>query len=102
MLKLKVKATGNNLLFLSEVYYPFWKAFIGEKELPIYKTNYAFRAVLVPQGEHEIEFRFESPAFETGKTYSMLANVIVVLALALGLFLNYRERKAVKPTDESA
>lgn len=102
MLKLKVKATGNNLLFLSEVYYPFWKAFIGEKELPIYKTNYAFRAVLVPQGEHELEFRLESPAFETGKIYSMLANIIIVLALAVGLFLNYRERKAVKPTDESA
>ncbi|MBE2189142.1 MAG: YfhO family protein [Candidatus Kapabacteria bacterium] len=100
MIKFKVKATGNNLLFISETYYPFWKAFIGDKELPIYKTNYAFRSVLVPPGEHEIVFNLTAPAFEQGKTYSMISNILILALLAVGIFLNQREKKQLQSVNE--
>jgi len=65
-IKLKVKATGNNLLFLSEVWYPRWKCFIDGKEVPIYRANYVFRAVVVPPGEHEVLFIYKDEKFELG------------------------------------
>jgi uncharacterized membrane protein YfhO len=100
IIKFKVKATGNNLLFMSETYYPFWKAYIGDKELPIYKTNYAFRSVLVPPGEHEIVFNLTAPAFEQGKTYSMISNILILALLAVGIFLNQREKKQLQSVNE--
>jgi hypothetical protein len=57
---MEASASGNNLLFVSEIYYPAgWKAFIDGVETPIYKTNYIFRSVIVPKGNHKIEMKFE-------------------------------------------
>ncbi|NLO18854.1 MAG: YfhO family protein [Ignavibacteria bacterium] len=93
-MKLEAKASGNNFLFLSEIYYkPAWKAYIDGKEAEIIKTNYAFRGIVVPKGEHTIEFKYHSENFELGKTLSLSANI---LTLALGLvavFFYWRKRK---------
>lgn len=95
-IKIKANATGNNFLFISEVFYPVaWKAYIDGKETEIYKTNYVFRGIVVPEGEHTIELKFSSPAFNTGKTLSMAGNGIVILMLIAGIFLR-RKKKADK------
>ena len=47
------------LLFLSDSYYPNWKATVNGKEEKIYLADYAFRAVKVPQGASKVEFRYE-------------------------------------------
>lgn len=39
-------------------YYPGWKAYLDGKEVPIYKTNVMFMSVVVPDGEHLLEFRY--------------------------------------------
>lgn len=91
----RVRATGSNLLFLSEIYYPVsWHAYVDGNEVPIYKANFAFRAVLVPPGEHTLEFRFTSPAFEKGKAISMASTAIVLLAIAGLLWQFWRTRRA--------
>ncbi|RMF35680.1 MAG: hypothetical protein D6747_02020 [Chlorobiota bacterium] len=91
----RVRATGSNLLFVSEVYYPVsWHAFVDGREVPIYKANFAFRAVLVPPGEHTLEFRFTSPAFEKGKAISMASTAIVLVAVAGLLWQFWRTRRA--------
>ncbi|MFM8474120.1 MAG: YfhO family protein [Candidatus Kapaibacterium sp.] len=89
-----VDATGNNLVFFSEVYYPVsWKATIDGKEAPIIKTNFAFRGLVVPKGRHTVEFRYESPKFEQGKSISLACNVLVVLAALGAGFLEWRARR---------
>ena len=86
---------GNNLLFVSEVHYPVgWKAYIDGKETPVYKTNFAFRSVVVPAGKHTVEFRYRSENFEMGKTVSLSLNIGVLLLLALGIFIEVRKPKA--------
>jgi len=37
-----------------------WKAFIDGKETRIYRANYAFQAIRVPKGEHELLFKFST------------------------------------------
>jgi hypothetical protein len=99
-LKLDVNATGNNLLFLSEVYYPAsWHAYIDGKETEIFKTNFAFRSIVVPPGKHTVEFKFISPNFQTGKTISLITNIAVLLAGGLAIFLERRKKKLPPPSE---
>lgn len=77
--ELAVTATGWNLLFLSETYYPEgWKAFIDGVETPIYRLNYLFRGVVVPAGQHSLTMTFEPRGYNLGKTLSLTTNLLVL------------------------
>ncbi|MGC8748344.1 MAG: YfhO family protein [Candidatus Kapaibacteriota bacterium] len=92
-IKIVTETSVRSLLFVSEIYYPYWKAFIDGKETEIYKANYAFRAVVVPSGKHTIEMKFASPGFERGKTLSLIANIFTILILGVGVYLNFRKKR---------
>lgn len=95
--ELNVTATGNNLLFLSEVYYPDgWKAFIDGQETPIYRLNYLFRGVVVPAGTHRLEMKFDSDSFRLGKGISLLSNLLLLGGLAFAGFDTWRKRRSAK------
>ncbi len=85
-IKLNVKATGNNLLFLSETWYPKWRCYIDEKEVPIYRANYVFRAVVVPPGEHEVVFVYKDEEFELGSKISLALSSITLALLFISLY----------------
>ncbi len=86
-LEYEVNATGNNLLVFSEIYLPFgWKAYIDGKESEIHKTDYILRSLVVPQGKHKVEFRYEPAVYYTGKSVSIGANVLLGIILLAGVF----------------
>lgn len=94
--ELNVTATGNNLLFLSEVYYPHgWKASIDGQETPIYRLNYLFRGVVVPAGTHKLEMRFDPDSFRIGKRISLVSNILLLGGLGLAGVERWRKRKSV-------
>lgn len=96
-----VNATGNNLLVLSEIYYPAgWKAFIDGKETEIYKTDYLFRSIVVPAGKHTVEFKFHPETYYTGKAISTTANILVALALLGGIGGLYMGKKKKDEPEE--
>lgn len=92
-IRFKVRSGGNQLLVISEVYYPEWKAYLDGKEIPIYQINYLLRGVVVPQGEHKLELKYESKTFETGRILSLSFNIIVALMLALGIYWEWKKGK---------
>lgn len=95
LIEIKTKASGDRLLFLSDTWYPDWKATIDDKaETPVYKADYAFRAVKVPAGEHTITFRYTDSRYTTGKTISLATNILAVLCLGIGLFFEWKKRKS--------
>jgi hypothetical protein len=98
-IKLQVTATGRNFLVLSEIVYPpAWHATVDGKPVPIVKTNYAFRGIIVPPGTHTVELRYRSEAFERGRQMSLGLNVVVLAALLLGGWLERRRaRKSAAP-----
>ena len=53
---LNTKTTSEGFLVLTDSFYPTWRVKIDGKNTKIYKTNYHFRGVVVPQGEHTVEF----------------------------------------------
>ncbi len=85
-IKMNVKAIGEHLLFLSETWYPKWKCFIDGKEVPIYKANYVFRAVVVPKGKHEVVFVYKDDKFDLGSRVSLALSSMVVLSLLISLY----------------
>ncbi len=87
---MEVDAKGTNLLKMSEVYYPSgWRATIDDRETEIYKTDYAFRAVVVPPGKHTISFTFEPLTYKEGVIGAAASNYLVALVLLyyLGVYV---------------
>jgi hypothetical protein len=62
-------------LVLSDVYYPGWTATIDDQPATLYPANFAFRAVLVPPGEHRVAFTFEPTTWRVGVAISALTLV---------------------------
>ncbi len=104
-MNLRVNASGNNLLLLSEVYYPAgWNAYIDGKPTQIYRADYFLRALMVPKGVHEIELKFEPRMYALGKTLSLGTNVAVLLlaiGMVPGIIIRIRSRKKLRSHEET-
>jgi uncharacterized membrane protein YfhO len=81
---------GNNFLFFGATYLPGWKALIDGNEAKIYKTNYGFQGIVVPQGKHKVEFIYDPKTFIAGKYLSLLLNLLMFGGLG---FVIYKKRK---------
>lgn len=87
--EISTRSAKPQLLVLSDNYYPpGWQAYVDGESVKTYRANYAFRAVCVPAGEHEVAFRYQSRTFHAGLWTSLLA-----LALAVGLLFVNRKRE---------
>ncbi len=53
---IKTLTAGKAFMVLTDSYYPTWHAKIDGKQTKIFRTDYNFRGVIVPKGEHTIEF----------------------------------------------
>lgn len=81
--KINFETTSNytSLLFISDTYYSGWEVFIDEKKDKIFLSDYAFRAVKVPEGNHKIEFLYKPKSFRNGIYIAGLTLVIFVFSL---------------------
>lgn len=71
-------------VIFSEIYYPAgWTCTIDGKPASDFRANYIFRGVMVPAGEHTIEWAYAPESFKKGSTYS-LAGSLLLFALVLG------------------
>jgi hypothetical protein len=61
------------VLILRDAYFPGWTAAVDGRPAPLWRADYMFRAVPVPQGSHTVELRFGSRALEHGLLVSALA-----------------------------
>ncbi|MDP4196032.1 MAG: YfhO family protein, partial [Bacteroidota bacterium] len=88
------KATGNNFLFLGDTYYPKgWKAYVDGKETKIYRTNHAFRGIVVPKGDHKVEFVYAPVSFAVTKYVALILSTGVIGLLVVGLFLSNKKKE---------
>lgn len=74
------------LLVQSEVYCNIgWKAYLDGQEIEILPVNYILRGVMVPAGEHKLEFRFEIEKLKYQNMYRWLGIGWLLTALIAGL-----------------
>jgi len=53
-----ITSSENTFLVISEVYNPRWDVSLDNHKVQVYKTNYAFMGIILPQGKHEVVLRF--------------------------------------------
>lgn len=87
-------STNDALAVFSEVWYDKgWKAFVDGKELPILRANYVLRALQLPGGNHQVEFRFEPVSYHRGELISLIASIILVLGAGFAIWRGSVTRK---------
>ena len=87
---IETKSATDMLLFLSDNYFPGWHVSIDGKDDKIYRADYAFRAVLLEKGEHEVIFWYQPSSFVIGLKVSIVSAVSLVFIMLIGIYLKKR------------
>lgn len=82
-LSLRSETERPGLLLVSEAYYPGWRAWLDEREVPIHRANLMMRAVELPAGTHEIRFEFRPASVRFGAALSLLGLALLAMTIAL-------------------
>ena len=94
-LKYTTHTAVDRLAVFSEIYYaPDWRAYIDGKPAEYLRADYVLRAMVIPAGDHVVEFRNEAPLYHRMNTVTIVSSILLVLVAAGGIVLCYRKRKA--------
>jgi hypothetical protein len=84
-------AKPGNVLF-SEIYYSDgWNAYIDGNLVPHYRANYVLRGLSVPEGEHNITFKFE-PSYHSDERVSLIFSALLLLMFAGFSYLEFKKK----------
>ncbi len=82
----KSHSAAGGLAVFSEVYFPWgWKVTIDGKPVEMGRVNYVLRALQLPAGDHEIDFKFAPDEVETTQTWAKISVIVIYLLLLLAL-----------------
>ena len=93
--QLSIETSSDTLGFLvvSEVYFPLrWKASIDGKPAETIKANGVIRGVIVPAGEHKVEFNYDKSSFHNGIKVSLISFFISICFISYGIIKKRRGR----------
>lgn len=83
----KSKSTNEQLAIFSEIYYKDgWNAYIDGKQVDHLRANYILRALPIPAGEHQVEFRFEPKMIGIGNLIGLGSFVIIIAIFGFGIY----------------
>lgn len=88
--ELDVSIVKPAILFISDSYYPGWRAFVDGRQAEIYRADFVFRAIFVPEGRHKIVFEYKPRIFLYGVLTSLFSLPIWCCLLILDVI---KERK---------
>ncbi len=77
--KIDVETETPGLLFLSDNFYPGWQALVDGRETKIYRADYSFRAINLPEGNHQVIFSYKPFFFNLGLKISLLSLATILL-----------------------
>jgi len=92
--EIETKTTNDQFLTLLQTNFKGWKAFVDDKEIPIYTSNFNYRTILLAKGKHKVKFEFNNKKIVVFYIISNLVFFCCVLLL-LGRWL-YVKRKGGK------
>lgn len=79
----EVQAAAPSLVVFSQSYYHDWRASVDGRPTPLLRADYAFQAVHVPAGRHEIRLVYRDRAFQMGAAISICGWLVCVLGAFL-------------------
>jgi hypothetical protein len=77
-------------LVVSENFFPGWRAQVDGRDVATVRTNYNLIGVPLSAGARRVTLRFVDAAYETGKTVTLIALALAVLATIGGIVADRR------------
>jgi hypothetical protein len=86
----------------SEIWYPAgWVCRIDGNEVSPFRANYFLRGVMVPAGQHEVEWSFEPASYSNAVTINWIGSILVLAIVFVVLFLSIKTAIADRTLVES-
>ena len=87
-------SSKEQLAVFSEIHYaPDWRAYIDGQPADYLCADYVLRAMVVPAGDHVIEFRNEAPRLHRLDNLTLTISIVTLLLMAGAIVMVYRKRK---------
>jgi hypothetical protein len=67
----EVEAAGPGMVVVAQAYYPAWHAYVDGQPTRLWRANYAFQALEVPPGHHQVEILYQDRPFQLGSLISL-------------------------------
>ena len=88
-----VQSDKGGVVVFSEIYYPGWTATIDGQPAELGRVNYILRALNVKAGQHQVELSFHPKSVERTETIAYVAFVLLLLAVAAVVFVEWKKQK---------
>jgi hypothetical protein len=95
-IEIKTESQADGILVLADNWYPAWKAFLDGAQVEDMRVNGAFRGVIVPAGQHTVEYKYISTPEKTG----FWLTIAGLLAVVIGIVVSFVPRHQL-PNSES-
>jgi hypothetical protein len=92
--RVRYRAATPSLMRFSVPYFRGWRATVDGKHLAIVPVDLALMGVVVPAGDHELQFRFRSDTFRIGAAITLAGLILCGLLVAAP---NLRRRDTTRP-----
>ncbi|WP_435412550.1 YfhO family protein [Psychroserpens mesophilus] len=97
-LKYNTSNPNEGFAVFSEMFYDQgWQAYLDGQEVSHQRVNYVLRGMVIPSGEHTIEFKFEPQVVKTGSSIALASSILFGILVLGGFFVAFKKR-----TNESA
>ncbi len=88
------KSNNEQIAVFSEIYYDKgWNVFIDNKPADYFRANYVLRAMLIPSGNHEINFKFEPKGYYVGEKIALISSILLLLIFIGVVFFEFKKAK---------
>jgi hypothetical protein len=100
MLLYKSNADSDKFAVFAEIYYPKgWHVSIDGQDAKIVRANYILRAMLIPAGEHTIEFRFDPESYRITENIAWSGYILLLAFAVLSIVLAVAQNKKRQNND---
>lgn len=95
-LELTVSTSRLGYLYWADGYDRYWKATVGDVEVPVLRANINFKAIQLPPGSHRVRFVYDPQWYRISIQIFLGAQVVVMVVVLLLWGWNWRQRSADK------
>jgi hypothetical protein len=92
---MQVWSDSQKFLYMSDTYDTGWVVLVDDKQTRVYKTNYAFRGIIVPRGQSKISFLYRPKSFTAGVAVGLIGIISLIIYT---IFLKRKSTDKEPPT----
>jgi hypothetical protein len=100
-IRLAVSSQGPSFVVLSEVFYPGWKAWVDDTEVPLFRADYILQGLQVPSGAHQVRLGFRPASVYGGFGLSLAGGIIILGMVSWDLWSLSRRKGKIASRQES-